>query len=516
MRVQRFIVGVLVIAVAGCQGAPGSQGLSPTPQTTGQIDESAELLVGVGEIATTVDPQVEVSANAQHYKSAVFDALTQISSKGDIEAALATSWTSVDTKTWEFKLRQGVKFSDGSAFTAADVVFAIQRILDPQTKSLVTGRLPVSLKADQVDALTVRMQTADPDPLLPRRMSIVYIISADGFKKNDLSTPFARFIGTGAFRTTAYQQGERIGLTRFETSWRGRAKLAKVTMVAMPEVSTRVNALQSGQIDVAQALGADQMVPVQAAGLKVISGLSARTCMLITNNRNGAPLENVKVRQAINHAIDRDALVKNLWNGVAAAADGQVVGPDGVGYNAAVKAYAFDVQKAKALLAEAGYASGFTIKLIGSKGVFISDVAVIQAIAGMLQNVGINAQLDIQEAAAWRAGQQAGQQTTMVLTCLNYFPFLDADLPLTLLQTSRPERWYTNPTFDKTFAESRVTLDSAERLKKLQSIMQMLHDDPPGVFLYREPVIFAFNAKIQGVAARPDQALFFDSISKSR
>lgn len=503
------LVGVIVLLLGGQSPSAGQA-------AGGQANPNAELVVGAGDLNPVLDPQVEISANGHHYKMAVFDALTYIDARGEVHPALATSWSNPGPTSWEFKLRPGVRFANGDPFTAKDVVFAIRRILDPATKSLVAARIGTVEKAEAVADLTVRMSTKGPDPLLPRRLAIAYILDADAFQKANPANPLSHFIGTGPFKAVGFEKDQRLLLERVDTSWRGKPGLAKITMLARPEVSTRVAALQSGQIDIIVGLPADQIEPLKAAGYEVVSALAGRTCALVMNSRHGGPLANRLVRQALNFAIDKEAIVKNLLHGVAAVAQGQLVGPDGFGHDPDLKAYPYDPQKAKALLAEAGYPNGFRQKFVGSKGLFGSDFLMEQALVGMLAGVGVKADLQIEEAALWRANNNSGQHKDLLFTCLQYFPAMDGDFVLQLFRSTHPFKWYNNPAFDKAFDESRGIFDSRERLQKLQQLARTLYDDPPVVFLYQEPVIFGLTKRIAGLDARPDQVLWFDPIKKGR
>jgi peptide/nickel transport system substrate-binding protein len=500
-----WLVCALVLAVLAAPGPGGSQS-----------NPNAELVVGGGETNPVLDPHAEISAFGHHYKMAVFDGLTYIDGKGEVHPALAASWSNPSPTTWEFRLRPGVKFASGTPLTAEDVVFSLRRILDPATKSLVAGRIATVERVEASGDLGVRVTTKGPDPILPRRLAIAYVIDDAAFQKAPASEPLAQFVGTGPFKVTAFQRGQRVVFERVDASWRGKPDLARITLLAMPEVSTRVAALRSGQVDVIVNLPADQIQPLQSGGYEVVTALTGRTCGIMMNTRHGPPLANRLVRQALNYAIDKDTIVKNILHGVGAVAQGQLVGPDGFGHNPAVKAYPYDPAKAKALLAQAGYPNGFTHKLIGSKGLFGNDFVMQQALVGMLAEVGVKADLVIEETSLWRSNNNNGLHKDLLFTCLQYFPAMDADFVLQLFKSSHAYRWYENAAFEKAFDESRVLLDPKRRLQKLHEVAQILHEDPPLAYLYQEPVTFAHAKHVTGVTARPDQVLWFDPIKKRR
>lgn len=477
---------------------------------TAPYDPNAALAIGAGDLNPVLDPQIEVSANGDTYKRAVFDALTYIDAHGTLQPALAASWKNSSPTRWEFKLRPGVKFSNGDPLRAQDVVFAIKRILDPATKSVVRARIPTVTEAAAPDDATVQITTSHPDPILPRRLSVIYIIDSASFQKNH------DFVGTGPFRVETFQKDQRLVLDRVAGSWRGTPGFAKVTMLGMPEVSARINALRAGQVDVILALPADQIAPLNAAGYGVVHGLAGRTCNVILNTRHGGPLANRLVRQAMNYAVDKSAIVKDIYHDTAALAQGQLVGPDGFGYDPRLKAYPYDPLKAQALLKEAGYAGGFTEPFVGSEGYFDNDSVLEQAISGMLAKVGIKTPLAIENSALWHANNNNGRHTTMLFTCIQYFPVMDADFVLQLFQSTHPYQWYDNHAFDAMLDQSRGTLDTTKRLALLHRAAEILYEDAPVIFLYQEPVIIGFNRSVSGIEARPDEVLWLDSMKKAR
>jgi peptide/nickel transport system substrate-binding protein len=464
----------------------------------------------MGGLNPVLDPQVESAGNSNHYKLAVFDALTSVDSKGEVVPALAISWKSLDDKTWEFKLRPGVTFSNGAGFTSKDVVFAIRRILDPSTKSTLVGRIQ-PMTAEAVDDLTVRVVTKNPDPILLRRVAIILIAQSESFDP-------AKPLGTGPFKVTEFQREQFLVLERVNTSWR-KASVAKITMKLMPELSTRVTSLRTGEIDILHNLSADQIDAVRSAGFDVVTAVSGRTCVLVLiSGYTGysGPLANPTVRRALNYAIDKESMVKNLLHGTGAIARGQLVGPDGFGHNPNLNAYPFDPAKARSLLTEAGYPNGFSLKLMATRGFFQGDIEMAQALAGMLSEVRVTVNLDVLDSAAWVTAVTTGQSRDMVFTCVNYFPAMDADFVLANFESTFPFKWYSNPEFDKGLQKSRTIMDTEQRKQELQRLAQILYESPPVVFLYQEAVTLGASKKVRGLEARADQVIWFDTIRKLR
>ena len=373
--------------------------------------QAEDLVIALGSEATAIDPHYHNTGNNNQIVFHIFDTLIKQGSNQELLPGLAVSWEAVDDTTWEFKLREGVTYHDGSPFTADDVVFTIERAPNvPDSPSSFTHTVTSITDIEVVDDHTIRFTTAEPAPLLPTDLSILRIVSrenGEGATTSDYNSGAAA-IGTGPFKLAEYVPGDRIVLEANDDYFDGRPQWDSVTLRPITSDPSRVAALLAGDVDVIE-----RVPPADVAQLKdnpdvVLSqGVSNRVIYIHLDSardttpfiqaKDGSeipnPLRDVRVRQALSLAIDRDEIVEQVMEGIAIPA-GQLL-PDGFfGTSEDIEVPEYDPDQARALLAEAGYPDGFRLTIHGPNDRYINDEQVVQAIAQMWARIGIDAQVE--------------------------------------------------------------------------------------------------------------------------
>lgn len=501
---NKLFLLALLLFTAVCLGATFSAA-APAPTGT--------LRIGMGAIATDLDPHMQVQAYARTTYSAIFDALTQMDVRGQVQPALATSWKQKGDLRWQFKLREGVSFHNGEKFDAESVKFTIDRIVNPASKARTRSWISLVKGAEVVDDYTVDIFTTQPDPILPQRLAVIYIVPAKYMAQVGADAFSAKPIGSGPFRVKAWAKDEYTTLEAVATAWRAIPKVAQVNLLMMPEEAARIAALKAGDIDIVQGVPPDQAEALKKDGFSIISGKVGR--MIVVNLRSAidGPLKSRQVRQALNYAVDKQAIVNHLMKGYAERAKGQIVGSDGFGYNAKILEYPYDPAKAKQLLSEAGYSNGFTLKMNGTQGAFQYDKETIEAVMSYLGKVGVKVELRINEPAIHSKLAWDGTHAPAWFHAWNYFPAMDADFALFWFESTHPVKIHASNEFDRLFRESRVMLDREKRRAKLQQIMEVLREDPPAIYLFQPHEVFAASPKVQGLATRSDMIIWLDAIA---
>jgi peptide/nickel transport system substrate-binding protein len=363
--------------------------------------------------AATLDPHTVNTGINIHVSHQVYEPLVLRDIEGKLVPALATSWRlTQDPTVWEFKLRPQVKFHDGSVLTADDVVFSLQRALAPSSgfKALLASVARVS----KVDALTVQVKTKGPNLIFPDNLSNIFIVSAAWSRAHQSELPqaenstvenyYTRHVnGTGPYVLVSREQDSRTVFKQFSDYWgKGQSPLQVTELVFLPIKSpaTRVAALLSGEVDFVQDVPVQDVERLrQDAALRVNKGMENRTIFLglkvgaeplkHTDVKDRNPLADARVRQALNLAIDRDAIQRVVMRGMSQPT-GIIVPPFVHGYEKAMDRYPkVDVAQAKALLAEAGYPKGFAITLHCSNDRYVNDEAICTALSGFLGRVGV-------------------------------------------------------------------------------------------------------------------------------
>lgn len=377
------------------------------------------LNVAVGGAFTSMDPHYHNLGPNNTMTGYVFEPLVLSDPDFKPSPGLAVSWTAVDPTTWEFRLRPGVTFSDGSPLTAEDVVFSFDRIpkILNSPSSFNFAVKPIQ-QIEVVDAHTLRFHTAQPVALMPYLMASPKIVShkaANGASTADFNSMKAA-IGTGPFRVTAFTVGDHATFERNATWWGGKLAWDTVNYRVIPNDASRGAALQSGDVDVI-----DQVPPRDVVNLKTspkLSIISAPGQRLIylspdigraetpwVTDASGKkldknPLQDVRVRHALSLAINRDAIRDRVMDGFSAPT-GQIMPQGATGYDPSIKPDPYDPAAAKKLLTEAGYPEGFGITLHGPNDRYVNDSKLAEAVAQMWTRIGVKTTVDTMPSAAF-------------------------------------------------------------------------------------------------------------------
>jgi peptide/nickel transport system substrate-binding protein len=476
------------------------------------------LVIGLSGIPDTMDPHLLWGTTWIPPYYALYDALTIIGDNNDAQPNLAVSWKRVDPTTWEFKLRDGVTFHNGEPFTAESVKFTFERVLDPATKAAVKNRVPTLKAVEAVDRLTVRMVTATPDPNVPKTVSVVFIVPAKYFKERGASGFADAPVGTGLFRLAEFRRNVHVKLEAAGSGWRPAPKTKTVLFKHLPENATRIAALRSGDVDFINPVPPDEAAALEKAGFKVSASYTGWSYVIQLKGatQSGNPLANPLVRQALNYAVDKDAIIKYVLHGYARPLDGQNVGRDGFGYNPGLKPYPFDPKRASELLKQAGYGNGFETTWFGTVGFYPNDKQIIEAVIGDLSKVGVRVKLQTVDQGSFVKHLYGGTLSDMMLIRWTYFPSLDFDFVLNLMRCQNSLRVFCDERVDKMLEESRTASSQAAREKQLQKIAGHLYEGPNAIFLLQPGNLSAMTGAVKQYKPRSEAILWLDSVEKER
>lgn len=366
----------------------------------------------------TLDPHAQNEGPTHTLAHQIYEPLLQRDMAGEVIPALATEWAPTDDPTvWRFKLREGVNFHDGADFNADDVVFSLERAMKPTSamKELLSSVASVT----KVDDFTVDITTNGPNPLMPSNLTNLFMMDSDWAVDNDSAEPqdianggdnFAakNTNGTGAFKMSSRVVDEKTVLTANDAYW-GKdefpLEVTEIIFTPIQSAATRVAAILSGEVDFIQDVPVQDLARVdQTDELKVVKAAQNRTIFfgmnsgdddLTTDNVDGKnPFADVRVREAMNMAINREAIQKVVMRDQSEPT-GVIMPPFVNGWTEALDAYpATDAAKAKALMADAGYGDGFSIVLNCPNDRYINDEAICQAAVGMFAQIGVTVNLD--------------------------------------------------------------------------------------------------------------------------
>ena len=468
--------------------------------------QANELTIGVASEPTAMDPHFHNLGPNNSLNSHIFDALVHQDEKQQLIPGLAESWKTIDDTTWEFKLRQGVKFHDGTPFTADDVIFTFERAPNVEGSPSSFGLYTKGKTLVKVDEHTLHIKTEKPWPLMPQDVSAVLIIS----KKNgeDANTPDYNSgkatMGTGRYKFSEYVPGDRIVMERNEDFWGDKPEWTKITFKPIKSGPSRVAALLAGDVDMIEQTPTVDIERLKGeADITLSQGISNRVIYLhLDHDRDDSPFVKAKdgsaiknplkdqlVRLAISKAIRRDAIVERVMEGIAIKA-GQLLPEGFFGVSPNLKPVDYDPEGAKKLLAEAGFADGFKMTIHGPNDRYINDAKIAEAIGQMLTRLGIDVEVvtmprSVYFKRASRGGPDGTPEFSFILVGWGSGTG-EASSPLrSLLHTYDKERGfgasnrgrYSNAEVDKLVEQALATVDDAKRADLLAKATELAIND---------------------------------------
>lgn len=462
---------------------------------------AAELKIALSTEPTSIDPHYHNLSPNNALATHIFGALIEQDETQQLKPGLALSWKPVNDTTWEFKLRQGVKFHDGSPFTAEDVAFTISRAGNVPDSPSGFGIYTKAIKEVKiVDPYTVHFITEKPYPLMPNDISTIRIVSkkhGEGATTADYNSGKAA-IGAGPYKFVSFTPGQSIVLEANPDYWGDKPIFDKVTFRPITNAASRVAALLSGDVDLVDGVPTADIAQLKKnPNVNISQAVSNRVIYLhIDSNRDVTPhvtgkdgkeiknpFKDVRVRRAISMAINRQAIVDRVMEGVAIPA-GQLLPKGFFGVSPNIPVPTYNPQGAKKLLAEAGYPDGFKLTIHGPNDRYINDAQIVQAVAQMLSRIGIEASVDTMPRSTFfsRAsklefslmlvgwGSGTGEASSPLKSLLATY-----DKAAGMGPSNRGR--YSNKEFDETLAKALVTVDDAAREKLLQKATEIAMND---------------------------------------
>jgi peptide/nickel transport system substrate-binding protein len=457
----------------------------------GQADED-KIVLALERDQDNMDPHLHFQRVGIIMNVNMYDSLLHKNPKLGYEPSLATEWRPVDDNTWEFKLRKGVRFHNGDAFSAADVKFTFDRVLDPGTKSPQYGNVRGVKEIKIIDDHTVHLVTDKPFPLLLERLVFFPMIPKKYFEKVGAQVFAERApVGTGPYQFVEWKRDQYLHLERFPEHWRGPAPIKDFVIRVIPETSTQIAELKTGGVDIVRNLPPDLMPDLKSHADTYVSSAPILRTHYVALDMRVPPFNKKEVRQAANYAIDRRVVIEKLMDGLGGIVP-TVINPMAFGFDPSVEAYGYDPKKARDLLRQAGYPNGVEITLhAGISYAFLRQIA--EAIAEMLSEVGLRTNLKIWDPGpAWnKFFQGEGKATHGYFGTWGYYSTFDADAVLHPFYHTEPGgwvgRWYTRVNgLDQLIDEGRSTVDKDKRLAIYAQVQRLIREEAPSIFLWHQ------------------------------
>jgi len=493
-----------------------------------------DLTIGLASEPTAMDPHFHNLGPNNAMSRHIFGRLIQQNEKQQLQPGLATEWGPVDELTWEFKLRQGVKYHDGSAFDADDIVCSFERAPNVPNSPSSFGTYTKGKTVVKIDEFTIHIKTPAPYPLMATDVSNIPIVSSEGGctgTTEDFNNGTAT-IGTGPFKFVSYSPGDSIVLERYDDYWGEKPIWSGVTFKPIKSGPSRVAALLAGDVDMIEGVPTTDITTLaKNDDLALSQGVSNRVIYLhldhdradspfVKANGGGAidnPLRKLAVRQAISMAINRDAIVDRVMEGVAIKA-GQLLPEGFFGVSDNLAPVEYDPAGAKALLAEAGVADGFELTIHGPNDRYINDYKIAEAIGQMMTRIGIKTQVETMPRSVYfkrasRGGPDKTPEFSFILVGWGAGSG-EASSPLrSLIATHTPDKgWgssnrgrYSNAEVDAVLTQALATVDDEERAALLARATEMAINDIAIIPLHYQVNTWAAKKGLKYIA-RTDEA----------
>jgi len=484
-----------------------------------------DLVYALPSDIASFDPHTTRETVSGMVNSQIFDYLTILTSDGSVEGELAKSWeVSDDELTWTFTLQDGVMFHDGTALNAAAVKTNFDRVLDPDNGLPASRLLKGITEVNAVDDTTLEIVTEAPLGALLFHLShyslgIISPAALDSMSPEELAQ---NPVGSGPFKFVSYTPNESIILERNGDYWGTVPSLDTVTLKPVPEPASRSVLIETGEADVVT-----KIAPQDVDFLQDVEGMSVDVIpftrvVFIHMNGTKAPLNDPKVRQAMSWAVDRQSIVTNILNDLAVVATGPL--GNGVSMYSPTDNYGYDPDKARAMLADAGYPDGFTTKMWVPQGRYQGAEEASQAVQAQLAEVGVTVELEVIEWSTLLQNIRKGpDEAEWEMLVLGFAPATnDADWQLyTQFHTdnwapaSNNRSFYSNPEVDALLEIGKFNTDPAIRKQAYAELLEIVIGDAPEIYLYQTTQIYGVRDTVSGLEYLPIDIQFLENVTLS-
>lgn len=498
------------LATAAC-----SSDETPGPSADGGCGTGERIVVNspYPTQPVSLDPNYDTVVDFLQISRNFADGLFRLDDDMKVQPALATEFAQPDDVTYNITLRDDVLFHDGTPFTSADVVYTFDRIANDQElaskqKTYVSNVASVTATSES----EVQIVLKQPDASFVNALAnVIYITPQAPIEEIGVAQFGQAPIGTGPFKFETWNEGDSVVLTANCDYWGDKPIPSEVEFRFIPEPATAISSLQSGEVDIISQVAPDLAAGLEGSSEVTVKQSEGNQTLWLTPNTLEGPMADERVRQALNYAIDKDAITGQLLGGFATPV-GQVNGASVFGYSDDIEPYPYEPDKARELLEEAGYGSGLHIELVTHRENLRS---VMQSIQPYLEEVGIQVttQFDPNFFADTFLGQKMGPNQVMVQTISNLL--MDADYTLGLhFDGARRGLYFHTPETDAMISEARGEQDRDARKAAYDELNAAFYEIAPAVFLYSPQALYGVNSRVD-FEPRPDGAIYLAGLTKT-
>lgn len=517
-----LFLAVCVLFLAACSSNTNvSDKTDSTKNGTNQEGESSkskntkdELVIAVNENFISMDPHNTGDTNSNSVQAAMLEGLLGFDSEGQIIKVLAEDYTvSEDAMEYDFKLREGVKFHDGEVFNAEAVKVNIDRITNDESLRLYSRGFSLINKVEIINDYEIKITLSEPYGPMVTRFAVAKMISPKIIKESMDDIP-KKPVGTGPYQFVEWMQGDHLTIERFDGYWGGGERVAKITYKPVPENGSRVAMLKTGEADVIYPVPAQNIEELNGNDNVEVNTVPSTIAHYVSMNTYKKPLNDERVRQAFNYAVDKEAYLKVVNSNLGLPLDSII--PSKTLYYKQQTAFNQDIEKAKALLKEAGYENGLEVEIWGNTN---SDTMKgMQFIQQQLSQIGVKVEIKSMEEGTLSDeiyGAQTPDDAKLQMWYVSWSSYAsdvtNATKPLFHSQSFPPNgantAYYNNPEADKLMDEANSISDDTKKAALYAQLQEIVFADAPWIFLGVDEIVYGIRSNISGVVVDPTGGL---------
>jgi peptide/nickel transport system substrate-binding protein len=491
MRVWRLLVVLFLLNAAGLQSGCGSHGDSPI------------VVASVSDVSSLDPHLLDINHPTGSVIWSLFDSLVRRGPDGADLPRLASSWERLDELTWRFHLRPDVRFQDGSPFTAADVKFSFDRMNRAPFSALQQLWAQTTLQEVRIiDDHTIELRTQKPSVTMLYWLEEAFVAPKAYYSAHDAAYLNTHPLGSGPYKLVEWTPGDHVTLTANPAYFGGPPAIKDVVFKVVPDLSSRLNGLATGDIDLALELTPDTITQANTSHSRAVQTLGLRKLHFGIAQHSNAALRDPRVRRALNYAIDVPTMIKSLMHGSTVPLTSVVNPPNA---DPTLTAYGYHPDRARQLLTEAGYPNGFDLD-IDFTPMWGQDKDVSETVAGYLNAVGIRTRLHADEWNDFR--RKLTDQAFDGLFYAGWAALINPPVELVIFTCHQEDNasGYCDPKYDTLVHAASTEFDVARRKEEIDSAQKMVWDDAYWIFLWRAPLYAGLSNRIE-YTLRPDDYL---------
>lgn len=474
----------------------------------GSAASAQDVTLALSNAVNTLDPHQSASVGLDlSVLSHVYPALILRGPDMELHPSLATEWKAVDDTTWRFKLVEGAKFVNGEPIDADTVAWNIARVTNPDKPTRISSWFTPVTGTKVISPTEIEITTSTPYPALPAQLSMFMLLPPKWAEGHD---PASETLSGGAYVIDRVVPGDSITMSRNPDYWGEAPAFDHVTFRTIPETASAIAALLAGEVDYINKIPPSELQRITDSGVAKGGAVASTRSIFIKFNTEKAPLDNKLFRQALNYAVDKEAIVDVLFGGQAEVSNCQVMTPAYFGYNPELKPYPYDPEKAQELLKQSGVDLSKPLEFEVPTATYLQGEEVAQAVAQMFAEVGVQTEYRAMEFGAYMDKYRKAHDLGQLSLLGQAWPTIDADGLLTLFKPGDQYAYWNNAEFEAALEAGNSTTVQADRQKAYAEAARIMCDEAPVVFMYAQPATYGVSNKVDYTPRGDDWVRAFD------